>query len=200
LDGLVNHWVPMPEWRPGRRLWAFYLTFAGQPELYARVARYRELLRDVPGLDWIEPRWLHLTVQGIAFDDELDPARVDAIGKEIGELAGRYRLPTLTVGRARPDHDAISMPVTPTEELRALRSAIRAAVGAPLYQLPEPAEGFTPHISIAYAHAPVAGLGARLAGIGAPELRLDVPGISLLRLAREQPRWHWEDEQVLRFG
>ena len=31
---LVNHWTHLPEWWPGRRLWVFYVTYAGQPELH----------------------------------------------------------------------------------------------------------------------------------------------------------------------
>jgi hypothetical protein len=203
-NGLVNHWSDLPEWRDDRRLWAVYLTFPGESELHQAVLRYQDTIRDVPGLDLIDLRWLHLTLQGIAFVDEIEWADVEEIRRRLAEAMPRPGLPR-TVSALPPaiDHDSISMTVRPADELVALRadlvSTIRTVLGdRTLYRLPEPVGGFRPHISIAYANRDLPGVGAeitaRLAEAAREPVELHLSHLSFLQLRRRQPRWVWTAE------
>jgi hypothetical protein len=202
---LVNHWAHLPEWWTGRRLWVFYLTFAGQPDLHAAVHTYQRSLEGIDQLDLVHETWLHTTIQGITFADELRPDEIVAVQEEARAAIGRVGLPALTVSRAVLDNDAISMPVDPVDEIVDLRAELRACVtrtlGADkLYQLPQPLGGFRPHISIAYVNTDVPEAGwvrERLHGVTVPDLLIPVPQVSLVLLARESGRWFWDEERVL---
>jgi hypothetical protein len=80
-----SHWWWRPGWRPGRRQYAWHLTFGdqtvspGQADLRQVMGGYQARLAEPPGLDPVPAEWLHLTVQGIGFADEIDTAEVDRI-------------------------------------------------------------------------------------------------------------------------
>jgi 2'-5' RNA ligase len=70
-------------------------------------------------------------------------------------------------------------------------------VRSPLYRLPEPLEGFNPHVTIAYARAetwPLERIEQRLAACDVPAIRFDAPALSLVRLRRGTDRWTWDRE------
>jgi hypothetical protein len=206
-EGLVNHWRHLPEWRPGRHLWAFYLTFGAEPDLHALAQTYRDQLSGIRELDPVDSRWLHVTIQGVAFADELDAGHIDAIEREVSDVLGGQWLPTLSLDPAALDYDAISMHVTPTDEIHCLRAEIRGCVNravgdGSLYRLPEPPGGFNPHISIAYANSPMSqtdDIRVRLARVAPPDLQIDVPHVSLVQLRREDRRWFWNHERAIAF-
>src|SRR5690348_7434574 len=68
---LRNHWWWRPGWTTGRHYYACHLTLDDQPQLRQLVARYQQAIEDRPGLDLIPPEWLHITMQGIGFTDEI---------------------------------------------------------------------------------------------------------------------------------
>jgi hypothetical protein len=204
-ESLVNHWTHLPEWWPGRRLWVFYLTYAGQPDLHAAVRAYQGALDGIDELDLVHTGWLHTTIQGITFADELGPDEIARVEAQARAAIGRTGLPALTISRPVLDNDAISMPVDPLDELVGVRAELRASVtrtlGADkLYQLPQPLGGFRPHVSIAYVNTDVPDadwVRRRLDTVTAPDLTVPVPQVSLVLLAREGSRWFWDDERVL---
>jgi hypothetical protein len=204
-QSLVNHWTHLPEWWPGRRLWVFYLTYAGQRDLHAAVRDYQGALDGIDELDLVHESWLHTTIQGVTFADELGPDEIVQLEAEARAAIGRAHLPALTVSRPVLDNDAVSMPVDPVDPVLAVRAELRACVtrtlGADkLYQLPQPRGGFRPHISIAYVNADVPDAGwiqHQLDRIAAPDLAVPVPQVSIVLLAREGGRWFWDHERVL---
>jgi hypothetical protein len=85
VTGLRDHWWWRPGWRTGRRFFTFHVTFADQPEVQALVASARARLAGLPGLDLVPAQWLHLTMQGIGFSDEVavdDLAKIIAAARE----------------------------------------------------------------------------------------------------------------------
>ncbi len=74
-----NHWYWRPGWRVGTRFYTWHITFEDQTEVVDLAAQYRDRLSRQPELDLIPPRWLHLTMQGIGFVDQVDAADVEAI-------------------------------------------------------------------------------------------------------------------------
>ncbi|MBT0771152.1 hypothetical protein KIH74_19585 [Kineosporia sp. J2-2] len=207
MKGLHNHWTDMPEWRPGRQLWAFYLTFDGATALHERIARDQHALRHVPGVEMIPRARLHLSVQGIAFRDLVGESDIERLTEAVRSVVGTRTLPTLYAGPAMEDYDAIGLPVYPAADLVALRDLIRLAAAeliAPelIHQLPESETGFVPHVSIAYAHQPVTGedlyAGLELTDQGMTPI--EVRHLSLVPLRRADRAWSWDSEVRLPFA
>jgi hypothetical protein len=78
-QSMRDHWWWQPGWRVGRSLYTWHVTFNDQPAVHQLAADYAPVLNDLPTLDPVPVRWLHLTMQGIGFTDEVDRADVDAI-------------------------------------------------------------------------------------------------------------------------
>ena len=147
-----NHWWWRPGWRQGRSFYTWHLTFAGQPAV-ARVARhYHAILRELPGVDAVPVEWLHLTMQGLGFTDELTADQVDEAVAAARERLAKLSPFELTLGPVRVDPEALLLEAKPAEAVRELRLAIRAGIadawGAD--RLPEADTPFSPHISVGY--------------------------------------------------
>jgi hypothetical protein len=197
----------MPEWLPGRELWAYYLTFAGAGELHARIGHDQAALAGVEGLEPIPTARLHLSVQGIAFRDLVHDAEMDHLAAAVGAVIAERHLPQLQAGPAMNDYDAVGLPVHPAEEIVAVRDLIRLAadelVGPErIYQLPESESGFVPHISIGYADREISGpnLAAGLEKTEQGMTPIDVQHLSLVALRRANKAWSWEQEIRLPFA
>ncbi|GAB6900129.1 2'-5' RNA ligase family protein [Kineosporia succinea] len=207
MKGLHDHWVEMPEWQPGRELWAFYLTFADAHALHARVARDQAALTRVHHLDPIPRPRLHLSVQGIAFRDLVHDAEIERLADVVREAVSRRPLPRLLAGPAANDYDAVSLPVQPAAEIVALRDLVRLTaydlIGPErIYQLPESESGFVPHVSIAYSSAEISGeeLAAGLEHTSPETTEIDVRHLSLVALRRANRAWSWQREVRLPFA
>jgi len=61
------------------RAYTWHITFAGQTDLHRLVSEYQEALRPLSQVDLVPLEWLHLTMQGVAFTDEVSTADVDRI-------------------------------------------------------------------------------------------------------------------------
>jgi 2'-5' RNA ligase len=205
---MVNHWVDKPEWARDRRLWAFYLTFGLDPAVHEFAAAHQSNLRSLPGLDMVDPPWLHLTVQGVAFTDQVDDETLDRLSTAVAEQLVAEPGITLRLGRPFPDDDAIVIGVDADPPLEFLRDRLRMVASqtlerGELYALPEPAGGFAPHITIAYVNAAaplVSDVNDRLAAVGPAELVVQAHHLSLLRLRREPTRWSWDHETRIPLG
>jgi 2'-5' RNA ligase len=194
----------MPEWNDRRRLWAVYLTFADQPGLHAMVDEYQRVLSDLPQLDLIKRRWLHLTMLGVAFTDEIDRMQAAELAEDCARVVASTELPALVCHRPGLDYDSITIPVTPAAGLSELRhrlgrASLRVLRDRDLYRLPEPAHGFDPHISIAYVNSPVAkrDVRTRLESVEQPDVTMEITQVSLIELTRGDRQWQWSREQPM---
>jgi hypothetical protein len=79
VSRVAYHWWWRPGWRPGRRFYTVHATFSGAPAVQALAAKARDRLAGLPGLGLIPAQWLHLTMQGIGFADEVSDADLSAI-------------------------------------------------------------------------------------------------------------------------
>ena len=94
-----NHWWWRPGWRAGRHFYACHLTLADQPQLRELVGRYQDAIRYQANLDLIPARWLHLTMQGIGFADEISTADLDAVTEHLEERFRAVQPPEATFHR-----------------------------------------------------------------------------------------------------
>lgn len=192
---LRNHWYWRPGHRPGRPYYTWHLTFEHQPELHRLVTDYQRALRDVPGLDPVPLKWLHITMQGIGFADRVSDADRDAIIQ-----AARYRLaeipsPVLTFQHASIRSEAIALYPYNLESIQAIRTHIRQAIadawGAD--KVPEPSAGYEPHLSVAYVNndaEPSIALNA-LSAFRTESVQLTPAAVSCIALQRVNHAYHW---------
>lgn len=199
---MADHWWWRPGWRDGRRFYTWHLTFDGAHDVHRLARAYRDGLAKVDGLDLIPDRWLHLTMQGLGFVDEVDQASVDAI-----VAAARARLATvepftITLDRPRITPEAIRWEADPQEPVAAVRDAVRAAIAEVWAEVPEIAGGFAAHVSIAYSNAtgPAAPAQAALDAVEAAPASTLVRGVELIRLGRDRRMYEWETYATVPLG
>ena len=117
-----NHWWWRPGWRTGRHFYACHLTLDDQPQLRALVRQYQDALAQLPGLDLILARWLHVTMQGIGFTDEISTADLAAVTAGLGERLRAMEAPVATFHRPTIQPEAVL-------EGRTVRVAVPVAAG-----------------------------------------------------------------------
>lgn len=161
------------------------------------AAAYAPVLERLPMYDPVPLRWLHLTMQGVGFTDEVSRDDLNSI-----VTAAQLRLTQLepfpvTVGPAFIDPEALSMPVRPVEPLARLRDEIRAAIGDVWGQanVPEAAEGFRPHVSLGYANraAPAQPALDELARHSGHSADITVTNASIINLNRDTKMYQWTE-------
>lgn len=189
---MADHWFWRPGWRVGRRFYTWHLTFADAADLHRLAADYRKALAPLPGLDLIPDRWLHLTMQGLGFTDEVDGGDVDAIVEAArARLAGVAPF-TLVFDRPTITPEAIQWRVNPAGPA-AVRNALRAAIGDVWTTVPEPADGFKAHVSDAYSNAdgPQAPVRQALDRVESAPATVRVTGAQLIVLGRDSRAYEW---------
>ncbi|GIJ62317.1 2'-5' RNA ligase family protein [Virgisporangium aurantiacum] len=202
LPTLSPHWYWRPGWRPGRTFYTWHLTFVGQATLHGLVADLQRSLRG-PELDPVPPDGLHLTLQGVGFTDEVDTERITAVRRAAVKRCARLTPFDLTLGPVDPDPEGVGLLVRPWDAVERLRHALRAATAAACGTVPEPADGFRPHVTIFYSGAPAAvhAVRERLRPLrDRPPVDVTVRHVSLIALRREERRYSWDTVADVRLG
>ncbi len=194
-DRVHNHWWWRPGWRIGRRFYTWHLTFESADELHRLVASYQRALGVLPGLDFIPAKWLHLTVQGIGFVDEVtadDLTRItDAVCRELATMEPLR----LTFDDAFVGDEAIVLPPRDSAGVVKLRKVIRDAIASVwgAENVPENAERFRPHVSVAYFAADGAATPyvAAIEAVSPAPAQVTIPAASLIELNRDHRMYQW---------
>ncbi|MGW2835937.1 2'-5' RNA ligase family protein [Streptomyces sp. NPDC001286] len=202
-ETMRNHWWWRPGWSVGRRFYTWHLTFHGQDDVHRLAAEYRSALAPLgDALTPIPDQWLHLTMQGIGFVGEVKEHDVKAIVD-----AARTRMTAipafdLRIGPEALDPEAVLLHVHPDEPVRAVRDAVRAAIGDVLGEVPEEAEGFTPHVSVAYSAAdgPVVPIAQILDATDVMPAQARVSSVELIVIHRDNQMYEWETFAAVPLG
>lgn len=196
-EPMRDHWWWRPGWKIGRSFYTWHITFADQPGAHELVAEYSPALATLPILDPVPLRWLHLTLQGIGFTDEVTRTDVDRILSAAQTRCAQLAPFTVTIGPVQVDPETIQMPVHPAEPLATLRLAIRHAIGDVWGHdhVPEPENGFRPHVSLGYANSagPADTVANALAAYEARTADVTVSTVSLIDLNRDKKAYEWTD-------
>ncbi|KAB1129463.1 2'-5' RNA ligase family protein [Micromonospora sp. AMSO12t] len=196
-----NHWWWRPGWHVGRRFYAFHITFDNQPTLYDLATAYRTTLAEKPSLTLIPDRWLHLTMQGVGFADELAPDVVGRIAAEARSMLTSVPAFDVEFGPIVVADEAIVMPAEPAEPIRELRRLTRQAISRVLGedQVAEDADRFRPHVSVAYITADGSAVpyvdAVSRAEVGTA--RLTINHVDLIEMHRDQQMYEWRTVQAL---
>jgi 2'-5' RNA ligase len=200
VDQMRDHWWWRPGWDVGKRFYTWHITFDDQPELHRLVDTYQQQLARFPRLDLVPQRWLHLTMQGVGFTH-------DIVGSNLHELIDHVQTrlgeqPPLQVGFHRPviRPEAIALPPQPVEPVLNLRRTIREAMATTLGEtrVPERAEGFQPHVSLAYSNGshPSDSILRTLEHTIVEPVNVTIDKVSLIELHRDRRMYEWQTQAV----
>ncbi|MEU1624296.1 2'-5' RNA ligase family protein [Streptomyces sp. NPDC020096] len=191
---MANHWWWRPGWEPGRCFYTWHLTFQDATDVHRLADAYRRGLATVHGLDLVPDRWLHLTMQGLGFTDEVAEKDARAIVDAAAVRLAGIPAFDLTLDRPQITPEAIRWEARPGEPPAAVRSAIRSAIGDVWDDVPERADGFAPHVSIAYSSSD--GLAALVAealtAVDEPPATARIESVELIMLNRDHQMYEWE--------
>ncbi len=202
-----DHWWWRPEWRVGRHFYACHFAIDRHSELTRLIAAYQEKINHIPGLDLIPARWLHLTMQGIGFVDEVTDEELCRLGESLRGRLATLAPPTITFHRPVVRSEAVYLLAAPAEPVievrRAVRTVIADILGADrLPEGPEQVVAFQPHVSLAYSNAeqdarPIV---HALAEVEAAPAVITLDQVDLLEFHRDQRMYEWTTVQPLRIG
>src|SRR5262249_10136598 len=111
---LRNHWYWRPGWRPGRHFYTWHLTFDHADELHHLVDAYQRRLAGLPELDLIPRPWLHLTMQGLGFLDQVTAQNAHRIAHAPAALLAGLPAPDLTFPQLAVPAQALTPPQAPS--------------------------------------------------------------------------------------
>ena len=200
---MLNHWWWRPGWSVGRRFYTWHLTFEGQEDVHRLAAEYRDALAPLGNvLTPIPDQWLHLTMQGIGFVGEAKEQDVQAIVDAAGPRLAAIPAFDVRLGPAVLDPEAILLHVHPDGPVRSVRNAIRDAIGAVLGEVPEKADGFTPHVSVAYSasDSPAGPVARVLDGLNLTPAHARVSSAELIVIHRDNRMYEWETFAAVPLG
>ncbi len=190
-----NHWWWRPGWSVGRRFYTWHLTFDGQEDVHRLAAEYRSALAPLGGaLTPIPDQWLHLTMQGVGFVGEVSEEGLRTIAEAARDRLAGIPAFDVQIGPEVLDPEAVLLPVHPDQSVRDVRDAIRLTIGDVLGEVPEKADGFTPHVSVAYSAAdgPAAPIAEVLAGLNLTPATARISTAELIVLHRDNQMYQWE--------
>ena len=191
---LSSHWWWRPGWVMGRRIYTMHLTMEDSPEVLALAERLRPTIDAAPSLEPVPPEWLHLTMNGIGFTDEVSPARLEDVAGPIFEAweAGGAHPLEFTGSFLAPAGFMLTSPIPPwlAEANRIQRRSVERVLG------PRGWGDFEPHVTLAYANDRAdlqeVATGLRTA-IASEAPRISVrPVFTLMSLGRDREVYEWE--------
>lgn len=199
-----NHWYWRPGWRVGRRYYTWHLTFADHPSVTALSDAYRSILDATPETDAIPAQWLHLTMQGVGFVDEVDRADVDAIVESARHRCATLTPFELTIGSPYVDVEAVQIDVQPPGSVAELRRTLRSAIAdvwGPA-KVPEAEEPFLPHMSLAYINrdGPASQLARSIGNIRTQPAVTMIDSCQLIVINRDDLMYKWELHAQVQLG
>lgn len=204
LEPMRDHWWWRPGWKVGRSFYTWHITFADQHEAHALVKHYEPVLAQLPMLDPVPVKWLHLTLQGIGFTDEVSRGDVDRIVEAARTRCAALKPFSLTIGPAHVDPETIQMPCRPLEPVAELRLAIRSAIGDVwgVENVPEREDGFRAHVSLGYSNAagPTLSVYQALTAHPSTTVNVMVSSVSLIDLNRDHRAYEWDDVATVQLG
>jgi hypothetical protein len=122
------HWWWRPGQRVGRRFYTVHATFAAVAEVQGMTAQARDRLAGIQYLDLIPGRWLHLTMQGIGFADEVSDGDLKAITAAAAARLAMVPPVTIALGPPEVAGEDVTCWASPPRALDQVRDAVRAGI------------------------------------------------------------------------
>lgn len=202
LTMMKNHWE-RPGWTEGRRAYYWYVAIE-DPVVVDQAAHCQAALHGLPYLDHVPLDFLHLTLQRLAFADEISGDRVTKAQEVARGLCGPLTPLQVQVGPLTGSAGALRLSVQPWAPLQALASTLRGAnEQAGINARHQSKHDYWPHIGISYCNeaVPAAPLQRRVQSLrDQPPVVTRVHAIDLVLLRRERRTYQWETLSRLALG
>jgi 2'-5' RNA ligase len=189
---LHNHWS-----RSMPRAYYWYLTFEHCPDLHSLIRQCQDVI-NFPYLDLTPPRNLHLTLDRIAFDEDIPAGILSDIAAAAVNVCQEVPAFEITIGALGGTAGAIGFSASPGKRLRSLRDKLRAATLSVYPDAPVGRSEFHAHVTIAYANSddvPAADVVAAVDRINATartDVRVKVTDGALVLLEQRPRSYAWE--------
>ena len=201
---LLDHWYWRPGHRPGRPFYTWHLTFEGQPVLHQLVIEYQGALRRFRTLDAVPVPWIHVTMHGVGFVDEVPARDLDALTTAVGRELADLRPPTVRFHHAAARPEAIVLYPYPALDVQTIRGAVRHAITTTLgrERVTEPDTGYQPHLTVAYVNrsGPSAAILDALTRVDPKPAYISIRAVSLIALERDVRGYRWQTIGVASLG
>ncbi|HEY3734232.1 MAG TPA: 2'-5' RNA ligase family protein [Streptosporangiaceae bacterium] len=159
-------------------------------------------MANLPGLDLIPREWLHLTVQGIGFTDEIPAADLGALTSASRKRLAALEPVTVALGPVFVHDEAVVLPAKPATALTPVRDHLREAVASVLGPgRVRDGDGWVPHVSVAYSDG--TGSATRIIEALRPRFAPRTVTITELTLISQERAGHcyrWETVTILPLG
>lgn len=206
LERLGNHWQ-RPGWAEGQRSYHWLLTFEHASDLHALAAQCQAPFRNLPQFDLVPLDGLHLTLQRVAFTDELPVSSLSAVTAPVRQRCRDIAPFRLRIGWLAGSTGAIrftALPIEPIAEVHAMTATpTNTPVDTPGHIPTCATEEFWPHVSIAYSNttqlaAPLISQVEALRHL--PPAEVLVTSVELVELKREGRVYRWEELERAEMG
>lgn len=194
LDRMTNHW-DRPGWRPGRTAYYWYLSFRDQPAVQALAERCQAAVA-APCLDLVAPADLHMTVERVAFADEIEESGLRDVVRNARIAARGFGELRFQVGPLAGSKGALSFSAAPRRRLVELHSLVLRATHSAGFAANVPATGkFRPHVGIGYCNRTVDArpIIEQVRGVRTlPPVNVCISELTLVALTRHERAYSWE--------
>jgi 2'-5' RNA ligase len=203
LERMRDHFWWRPGWRVGRSHYTFHVTFDRSPAVVELARHYRDRLT-LPSIDPVPDEGLHLTMQGVGFTDEVSRDDISAIAEAARVRCARLTPFEVELGPVDADPEGVMFNVRPWSGFEEVRATVREAIadvwGAE--RVPEPADGFVPHVTVAYSNSsvPAGPLREALARVEPVTLAVPIRSVQLIDLNRDEKVYRWSTVADLPFS
>lgn len=206
LRQLHNHWE-RPAWSEGRRSYHWFLTFEHAAGLQALAAQCQESFRDLPQFDLVPLGSLHLTLDRLAFTDELPVSRIPVVVAAAKHRCQNLAPLRLRIGWLAASTGAIRFTALPVAAVADVRNTVMAQADLPgrrdNMRARPGSEDFWPHVSIAYSNTvqPAAVIAGKIEGLhNLPPAEVPVNSLALVGLRRNGWAYSWDEVERVEFG
>ena len=207
LKSVQDHWWWRPGWRPGRHFYACHLIPDDIPPLRDLARTYQTATERFGFLDQIPAQWLHITMQGIGFVDEISANEIQEIHAKLTDLLQKTEQPTVTFHRPTIQKEALYLRALPKENLYELQVSMHHAVTSVLGPGKYAGgllglEAFGPHLSFAYVNtgASADDIESVLDAVEAEPVTVTFHKADLLVFHRDSRMYEWTSATPITIG
>lgn len=199
---MTNHWQ-REGWWPGRSGYYWYLTLGSNSDLRTMAATCQAELT-APHFDLVPTSDLHMTLERVAFEEEIDEEELRSVELAAEEACKRIEPFTISVGPLAGSAGAVSFSASPRSPLATLRQALDDATTRAFAGRGEPENpNFRPHVGIAYcndhpAAQPIVEVVRHLRRL--PPVAVTIGSAALVVLTRDLRAYRWVERRRFDLG
>ncbi|WP_420843989.1 2'-5' RNA ligase family protein [Lentzea albidocapillata] len=148
--------------------------------------------------------WLHVTMQGVGFVDEVSTADTTAISESVRRRLAGVPWQVVKFHRLTARQQAIALCPTPTSAVCSIRDAVREGISDVwgVCQVPERSESYSPHLTVAYVNTPMSSVPVvkLMETVDPSPVEIAIRSVSLIRLRRVERSYTWDGAEQFNLG